>query len=356
MQHGPETEPSFNFMSDNRSEISQLGEFGLIDRINQQFTLTRTSSLKGIGDDAAVIGNGEDVTLISTDMLVEGIHFDLSYVPIQHLGYKAVAVNVSDIAAMNGTAEQITVSIAISNRFSIEAIDMLYAGIKLACENYKVDLVGGDTTSSASGLIISISVIGRAKKDNVVYRSGAQVNDIVCVTGDLGAAFLGLQVLEREKQVFLADPAMQPDIEKYEYLVGRQLKPEARTDIVFDLAEAGVRPTSMIDVSDGLASDIFHIVKNSGVGVRIYDDKVPIDHSAFETAIEFKLDPLTCALNGGEDYELLFTISQADQEKLKNHPDIHFIGYIHDRKDQNVLVTKEGNVVPLKAQGWDHFR
>ena len=343
-------------MSDNRSEISQLGEFGLIDRIKQQFTLGRASSLRGIGDDAAVIGNGEDVTLISTDMLVEGIHFDLSYVPIQHLGYKAVAVNVSDIAAMNAIAEQITVSIAISNRFSIEAIDHLYAGIKLACENYKVDLVGGDTTSSASGLIISISVIGRAKKDNVVYRSGAQVNDIVCVTGDLGAAFLGLQVLEREKQVFLADPAMQPDIEKYEYLVGRQLKPEARTDIVFDLAEAGVRPTSMIDVSDGLASDIFHIVKNSGVGVRIYDDKVPIDHSAFETAIEFKLDPLTCALNGGEDYELLFTISQADQEKLKNHPDIHFIGYIHDRKDQNVLVTKEGNVVPLKAQGWDHFR
>lgn len=356
MQHGPETEPVLNSMSDNRSEISQLGEFGLIDRINQQFTLTRTSSLKGIGDDAAVIGNGADVTLISTDMLVEGIHFDLSYVPIQHLGYKAVAVNVSDIAAMNGTAEQITVSIAISNRFSVEAIDLLYAGIKLACENYKVDLVGGDTTSSASGLIISISVIGRAKKDNVVYRSGAQVNDIVCVTGDLGAAFLGLQVLEREKQVFLADPAMQPDIEKYEYLVGRQLKPEARTDIIFDLAEAGVRPTSMIDVSDGLASDIFHIVKNSGVGVRIYDDKVPIDHSAFETAIEFKLDPLTCALNGGEDYELLFTINQADQDKLKNHPDIHFIGYIHDRKDQNVLVTKEGNVVPLKAQGWDHFR
>lgn len=355
-QRGPETEPLFFNMSDNRSEISQLGEFGLIDRIKQQFTLGRASSLRGIGDDAAVIGNGEDVTLISTDMLVEGIHFDLSYVPIQHLGYKAVAVNVSDIAAMNAIAEQITVSIAISNRFSIEAIDHLYAGIKLACENYKVDLVGGDTTSSASGLIISISVIGRAKKDNVVYRSGAQVNDIVCVTGDLGAAFLGLQVLEREKQVFLADPAMQPDIEKYEYLVGRQLKPEARTDIVFDLAEAGVRPTSMIDVSDGLASDIFHIVKNSGVGVRIYDDKVPIDHSAFETAIEFKLDPLTCALNGGEDYELLFTISQADQEKLKNHPDIHFIGYIHDRKDQNVLVTKEGNVVPLKAQGWDHFR
>ena len=343
-------------MSDIRSEINQLGEFGLIDRISQHFTLGRSSSLKGIGDDAAVIDNGDSVTLVSTDMLVEGIHFDLSYVPIQHLGYKAVAVNVSDIAAMNGTAEQITVSIAISNRFSVEAIDMLYAGIRSACESYKVDLVGGDTTSSASGLIISITAIGRGVRDNVVYRTGAKANDIICVTGDLGAAFLGLQILEREKQVFLADPAMQPDLEKYEYLVSRQLKPEARTDIVFDLAEAGVKPTAMIDVSDGLASDILHIGKSSGVGVRLYDDKIPIDHSAFETAIEFKLDPITCALNGGEDYELLFTISQSDQEKLKNHPDIHFVGYVHDHKDQNVLVTKEGNVVPLKAQGWDHFK
>ncbi|MDH4092206.1 MAG: thiamine-phosphate kinase [Cyclobacteriaceae bacterium] len=343
-------------MSETRSEISQLGEFGLIDRIQEKFALVNPTSLQGIGDDAAVIDAGDDCVLISTDMLVEGIHFDLAYVPIQHLGYKAVAVNVSDIAAMNGIAEQITVSIAISNRFSIEAIDALYAGIKAACENYKVDLVGGDTTSSAGGLIISIAVIGRANKDQIAYRSGAQVNDIICATGDLGAAFLGLQVLAREKEVYLTNPDMQPSIEKYEYLVGRQLKPEARTDIIFDLREAGIKPSSMIDISDGLASELFHIAKNSGVGVRIYDDKIPIDHIAYETAIEFKLDPITCALNGGEDYELLFTIAQADQEKIKNHPDIHFIGYVHDNKSQNVLITKEGNVVPLKAQGWDHFK
>ncbi len=343
-------------MSENRSEISQLGEFGLIDRIKGNFVLSNPASLVGIGDDAAVIDAGDDCVLISTDMLVEGIHFDLSYMPIQHLGYKAVAVNVSDIAAMNGKAEQITVSLALSNRFSIEAVDALYAGIKAACENYKVDLVGGDTTSSSSGLIISISVLGRAGKDKIAYRNGARLNDIICVTGGLGAAFLGLQVLEREKEVYLTNPEMQPSIEKYEYLVGRQLKPEARTDIVFDLQDAGVKPSSMIDISDGLASELFHIVKSSGVGVRIYDDKIPIDHVAYETAIEFNLDPITCALNGGEDYELLFTISKEDQEKIKNHPDIHFIGYIHDKKDQNVLVTKEGNVVPLRAQGWDHFK
>jgi thiamine-monophosphate kinase len=343
-------------MSENRIEISQLGEFGLIDRINGKFTLGNPTSLKGIGDDAAVIDAGDDCVLLSTDMLVEGIHFDLAYMPIHHLGYKSVAVNVSDIAAMNGKAEQITVSIALSNRFSVEAVDALYAGIKMACENYRVDLVGGDTTSSSSGLIISIAVLGRAKKDQVVYRSGAKVNDIICVTGDLGAAYMGLQVLEREKAVYLTNPEMQPSIEKYEYLVGRQLKPEARTDIVYDLLEAGVQPTSMIDVSDGLASELFHIAKSSGIGVRIYEDKIPIDHIAYETAIEFNLDPITCALNGGEDYELLFTIRQADQEKLKNHPDIHFIGYVHNQKDQNVLITKEGNPVPLRAQGWDHFR
>jgi len=343
-------------MSENRSEISQLGEFGLIDRIKGNFVIGNLTSLTGIGDDAAVIDAGDDCILISTDMLVEGIHFDLSYVPIQHLGYKAVAVNVSDIAAMNGKAEQITVSLALSNRFSIEAIDALYAGIKAACENYKVDLIGGDTTSSSSGLIISISVLGRAGKEKIAYRSGARVNDIICVTGDLGAAFLGLQVLEREKEVYLTNPEMQPSIEKYEYLVGRQLKPEARTDIVFDLHDAGIKPSSMIDISDGLASELFHLVKNSGVGVRIYDDKIPIDHIAYETAIEFNLDPITCALNGGEDYELLFTISREDQEKIKNHPDIHFIGYVHDKKDQNVFVTKEGNVVPHRAQEWDHFK
>jgi thiamine-monophosphate kinase len=343
-------------MSENRSEIQNLGEFGLIDRISQKFTLENSTSLKGIGDDAAVIDAGEDCLLISTDMLVEGIHFNFSYVPIHHLGYKAVAVNVSDIAAMNGRAEQITVSLALSNRFSVEAIDALYAGIKAACENYKVDLVGGDTTTSSSGLVISITVVGRAKKDKIAYRSGAEPNDIICVTGDLGAAFAGLQVLEREKAIFLANPDMQPDIEKYEYLVGRQLKPEARTDIVFDLAEANVKPTAMIDVSDGLASELFHIARNSGVGMRIYEDKVPIDHLTYETAIEFKLDPITCALNGGEDYELLFTISKSDQEKIKNHPDIHFIGYVHERKNENLLVTKQGTAVPLRAQGWDHFK
>jgi thiamine-monophosphate kinase len=343
-------------MSEIRSEIKQLGEFGLIDRIQQQFTLNNTSSRTGIGDDAAVIDAGDDCLLVSTDMLVEGIHFDLAYTPIQHLGYKAVAVNVSDIAAMNGRAEQITVSLALSNRFSIEAVDALYAGIKSACENYKVDLVGGDITSSSSGLVISITALGRANREQITYRSGAKPNDIICVTGDLGAALAGLQVLEREKEVFLANPDMQPDLEKYQYLVGRQLKPEARTDIIFDLAEAGVKPSAMIDVSDGLASDLLHIAKDSQVGIRIYEDKVPIDHSTYETAIEFKLDPITCALNGGEDYELLFTIAKSDQEKIKNHPDIHFIGYIHERKSENVLITKAGTAVPLQAQGWDHFK
>jgi thiamine-monophosphate kinase len=343
-------------MSEKRIEINQLGEFGLIDRISKNFSLANASSIKGIGDDAAVIDAGGDTCiLISTDMLVEGIHFDLSYVPIHHLGYKAVAVNVSDIAAMNGKAEQITVSLALSNRFSVDAVDALYQGIKAACDNYNIDLIGGDTTSSVSGLVISVSVVGRIKKEKIAYRSGAKVNDIICVTGDLGAAFMGLQVLEREKEVYLTNPDMQPDIEKYEYLVSRQLKPEARTEIIFDLEEAGVIPTSMIDVSDGLASELFHIGKNSNVGVRIYEDKVPVDQQAYETAIEFKMDPITCALNGGEDYELLFTIDKADQDKIKNHPDIHLIGYVHERKDQHVMITKQGSVVPLRAQGWDHF-
>jgi thiamine-monophosphate kinase len=343
-------------MEDKRLEINKLGEFGLIDRIRQKFSLTHQNSVFGIGDDAAVMESGADYLLLSTDMLVEGIHFDLAYVPIHHLGYKAVAVNVSDIAAMNGKAEQITVSIALSNRFSVDAVDALYAGIQAACSNYKVDLVGGDTTSSASGLIISISAVGRVPKNKIAYRSGAKENDILCVTGDLGGAFMGLQVLEREKQVFLSNPDMQPGLEKYDYIVGRQLKPEARSEIVFDLEEFGIIPTSMIDVSDGLASELLHISKESNVGIRLYEDKVPIDQLTFESAVEFNLDPITCALNGGEDYELLFTIHKADQEKIKNHPDIHMIGYIHTRADQNVMITKEGNVVPLRAQGWDHLR
>jgi thiamine-monophosphate kinase len=343
-------------MESKRLEINELGEFGLIERIRSKFDKRQSKTVFGIGDDAAVLDAGDEYILISTDTLVEGIHFDLAYMPVQHLGYKSVAVNVSDIAAMNGKAEQITVTIALSNRFSVEAVDALYAGIKAACENYNVDLVGGDTTSSTSGLIISVSVIGRVAKNKVAYRSGAKENDIVCVTGDLGGAFMGLQVLEREKQAFLSDPAMQPRLEKYDYIVGRQLKPEARAEIILDLEEFGVIPTSMIDVSDGLASELLHISKESKVGVRVYEDKVPIDELTYETAVEFNLDPITCALNGGEDYELLFTINKSDQEKVKNHPDVHMIGYIHPRQDQNVMITKSGTLVPLRAQGWDHFQ
>lgn len=344
-------------MSTKRVEISQLGEFGLINRIHQGTTLRNASSLTGIGDDAAVIASaGPECFLLATDMLVEGIHFDLSYFPLRHVGYKSVVVNVSDIAAMNGHPEQVTVSMAISNRFSVEAIDELYTGIHAACENYKVDLVGGDTTSSLSGLVLSVSVVGKVAKDNIAYRGGARPADIICVTGDLGAAYLGLQVLEREKQVFLSDPSMQPGLEKYEYLVGRMLRPEARTDIVFDLSEQGIKPTSMIDVSDGLASELLHLSEMSGHGVRIFEDKIPIDAKTYDTAVEFNLDPITCALNGGEDYELLFTISQGDYEKIKMHPDIHFIGYVHDDSRQNVLITKAEQVIPLRAQGWDHLK
>lgn len=343
-------------MNDRRSEISELGEFGLIDRMHQQVSIKNKSTIMGMGDDAAVLEGGDDCILFAADMLVEGVHFDLSYVPIKHLGYKAVAINVSDIAAMNGIATQITVSLAISNRFSVEAIEELYAGMEAACKNYNVDLVGGDTTSSTSGLIISIAVLGRSAKEKVTYRSGAKNNDIICVTGDLGAAYLGLQILEREKEVYLANPDMQPDLEKYEYMVGRQLRPEARTDMVFELDEKKVIPTSMIDISDGLASELLHISKHSSVGVRIFEDKIPVDTQAYETAIELKLDPITCALNGGEDYELLFTISQGDYEKIKVHPDIHFIGYVHENANQNIMITKQENVVPLKAQGWQHFR
>ena len=342
-------------MEEKRTEISTLGEFGLIDRIKSKFSLQRKSSLVGIGDDAAVIDAGEEVILLSTDLLMEGIHFDLSYMPLQHLGHKAVTANVSDISAMNGIPEQIVVGLAISNRFSVEAVDALYEGIRAACDSYKVDLVGGDTSASPSGLIISISVLGRTKKGNEVYRSGAKDKDIICVTGDLGGAYVGLQVLEREKEVFLTDPNMQPQLDQYEYAVGRQLRPKARMDIIYELADLEIKPTAMIDVSDGLASELFHLSKSSGVGMRIFEDKIPIDQDAFNAAVEFKLDPFTCALNGGEDYELLFTISQGDFEKVKNHSDIHFIGYVHPDPKQNVLIMKSGTVVPLRAQGWNHF-
>jgi thiamine-monophosphate kinase len=342
-------------MADQRTEIADLGEFGLIDRIRSGFSAQNHTSLTGIGDDAAVIDIGGENLLVSTDMLLEGIHFDLSYMPLQHLGYKSVAVNVSDIAAMNGKPEQIVIGLGLSNRFSLGAVDLLYEGIQAACKNYKVDLVGGDTTASSSGLVISITAIGRAPKEKTVLRSGAKTNDIICVTGDLGAAFMGLQILQREKEVFQVNPEMKPDLEKYEYLVGRQLKPEARMDIVYDLLEKNIVPTSMIDISDGLASELLHLGKNSGAGIKIFEEKIPIDPETYETAIEFKVDPTTAAMNGGEDYELLFTIKPSDFEILKNHPDVHFIGHMHDNLNQNVMISKQGTVVPVQAQGWKHF-
>jgi thiamine-monophosphate kinase len=343
-------------MEGDRTELSTIGEFGLIARLGKGFSLTHKESIKGIGDDAAVLDmGGEEFTLISTDMLLEGVHFDLSYTPLQHLGYKAVAVNVSDIAAMNGIPKQIVVGIAVSNRFAVEAVEALYEGIKLACEDYKVDLVGGDTTSSRSGLVISISVLGSVEKEKVAYRSTAQAGNILCVTGDLGGAYVGLQVLEREKQVYLVNPDMQPQLEGKDYVLQRQLKPQARMDIIHELRELDIVPTSMIDVSDGLASEVMHICKNSNVGATLFEDKLPIDGTTYNTAVEFNFDPTICALNGGEDYELLFTIKQEDYEKVKNHPDIFFIGYINETVKGINLVTKSGTALPLEAQGWKHF-
>ncbi len=341
---------------EKRTEISDLGEFGLIERLSKGITTKSPNTIKGVGDDAAVLGGQEgQLMLISSDMLLEGIHFDLSYMPLQHLGYKSIAVNVSDIAAMNGIPHQVTVNLGLSNRFSVEAVELLYEGIQAAAKNYNLDIVGGDTTASAAGLVISISIIGYAVEKDIVYRNGAKDGDILCVTGDLGAAYMGLQVLEREKQEFLANPEMQPKLEEYNYIVGRQLRPNARMDIIHELKDLGVKPTSMIDVSDGLVSDVFHICKNSDLGVSIYEDKLPIDKQAFETAAEFQIDPNAAALNGGEDYELLFTIHQDDFEKLKNHPDIHTIGYMHPKEKGKVMVTRSQNVVELQAQGWKHF-
>ena len=339
----------------NRTELQSLGEFGLIRRISADVTLQNPESVRGIGDDAAVMDVGSQYLLISTDMLVEGVHFDLSYVPLKHLGYKAVAVNVSDIAAMNGVPKQITVGLALSNRFSVEAIDELYEGIRAACRSYQVDLVGGDTTTSNAGLILSVSVMGLVDKEKVVYRNTARPNDVVCVTGDLGAAYVGLQLLEREKRVFLTNPDMQPELEGKDYLLQRQLRPEARTDFVRALRELDVVPTAMIDVSDGLASELLHICGQSGAGARIIEQKIPIDALTYDNAVELSLDPITCALNGGEDYELLFTIRPADYEKLKNHPDVAFIGYLTDQPQTVELVTEVGNAYPVKAQGWEHF-
>jgi thiamine-monophosphate kinase len=342
-------------MSDKRTEIGEIGEFGLIDHLSEKIIIKHNSTLKGIGDDAAVIEAGDHVKVVTTDLLLEGVHFDLSYAPLPHLGFKAVVVNVSDVAAMNAIPRQITVSIALSNRFSVEAVDALYSGINAAAEHYGVDVIGGDTTASRSGLVISITAIGEAKKEQLSFRSGAKVNDIVCVTGDLGGALVGLQILEREKQVYLANPEMTPELDGFQYVTGRQLRPEARMDIIHELREMEIVPTSMIDVSDGLASELFHICKASEVGVTIYEDKLPIDKQTFDTAVELNLDPITCVLNGGEDYELLFTIDQKDFSKLEKHPDIHFIGHVTKAEDGKLMVTKSGTVVSLKAQGWKHF-
>jgi thiamine-monophosphate kinase len=336
--------------------LKDLGEFGLIARLSQDIQLQNPESLLGIGDDAAVIDqNNGLVTLVSKDLLMEGVHFDLHYVPLKHLGYKAIAVNVSDIAAMYGTPKQVLVGLAVSNVFSVEDVEALYEGMKVACEDYKVDLVGGDTTSSKIGLVLSITVLGVAAKEEVVYRKGAAENDIICVTGDLGAAFAGLQVLEREKQVFLSNPDMQPELDGYNYVVERQLKPSARMDVVHELKELGVKPTSMIDVSDGLASEIIHLCKASNLGCAIFEDKFPIDSETDQTLIELSIDPITAALNGGEDYELLMTIKQADFEKLKNNSHLHFIGYMSALSNGRKLVTKGGNAIDLKAQGWVHY-
>jgi len=341
---------------EKRTEIQELGEFGLIDRMTKNFVNHNESSKIGVGDDAAVLDCGNDYMLLSTDMLVEGVHFDLSYMPIQHLGYKSISINVSDIAAMNGIPQQIVVSLGLSNRFSVEAVEKLYEGMEAACKDFKVDLVGGDTTSSPSGLIISVSITGKVERDKVALRSRVEKGDIICATGDLGGAFIGLQVLEREKQVFLANPDMQPDLQKYPYIAERQLKPKARMDIIYELAEMNVKPKGMIDISDGLASELFHLSKQSEVGFFIYEDKLPIDKQTYDTAVEFNLDPITAVLNGGEDYELLFSVGQDDYEKLKKHPDIHFIGYAAEKEKGINLVTKNQNVVPIKAQGWDHFK
>jgi thiamine-monophosphate kinase len=343
-------------MDIKRTEIDKLGEFGLIDHLTSSISLVNANSIKGIGDDAAVIdiGNG-NVSLISTDMLIEGVHFDLTYLPLKYLGYKAVAVNVSDICAMNGVAEQITVSIALSNRFPVEAVEELYDGIKSACSNYNVDLVGGDTTSTLSGLVISISVVGRAKKEDVVFRSGAKEHDLIVVTGDLGGAYMGLQILEREKKVFKENPQIQPDLDGHDYILQRQMRPEARVDVVKYLKELEVCPTSMIDISDGLASELFHICKSSSVGCHIYDEKIPIDAQTSMTALEFELDPSTCALNGGEDYELLFTVAQKDYEKIKGNPHMTIIGHVTDANEGMYYIDKQGSAVELKAQGWSHF-
>ncbi len=339
----------------DRTDISKLGEFGLIDHLTKEFPIDSTYTILGVGDDAAVLKNVSGTTLVATDMLVEGIHFDLMYQPLMHLGYKSVAVNVSDIYAMNARPHQITVSVAISNRFSVEALDELYAGIRKACEIYQVDLVGGDTTTSQSGLIISVTAIGQAMPENIVYRSGAKPGDLLVTTGDLGAAYIGLQLLEREKKIFMENPDIKPDLENQDYLVGRMLKPEARKDIFEELERKKLKPTSMIDISDGLASELFHLCERSGVNGYIEEEMIPIAQETKEMAFNFNIDPTIAALNGGEDYELLFTVNPKDRASVMQMADATIIGEITETGSGIMLHSKGGKIHPLKAQGWQHF-
>lgn len=338
-----------------RTEIETLGEFGLIKRLTKNFKNKQKSTVKGVGDDAAVIGSGKNLSLLSTDLLIEGVHFDLAYVPFKHLGYKAVVVNVSDIYAMNGTPRQITFSIALSNRFSLEAIDELYEGIKAACKHYEVDLVGGDTSSSLESLFLSVTAVGQVQKDKISYRSGAKTGDLICVTGDLGAAYVGIQLLERENHVYLETPDVKPDLEDQDYIVGRQLKPEARKDIIRIFGENELVPTAMIDVSDGLSSDLFHICEQSKVGCLLLEDQLPIHEDTYQMALKFNIDPTMCALNGGEDYELLFTVHPSQDELVQNSPYWSIIGEITEASEGKYLISKSNKKHELTAQGWTAF-
>lgn len=345
------------FENRERTELSDLGEFGLIEHLTRTFVHANSSTITGVGDDAAVIDNGgEEFLLVSTDSLFEGVHFDLAFHPLKHLGYKAVATAISDIYAMNGDAKQVLVAIALSNRFSLEAVEELYDGIKIACEKYAVDLVGGDTTASPKGLCLTVTAVGSVAKNKIARRSGAAENDLLVVTGDLGAAYMGLQILEREKKVFLEHPGAQPDLQGYEYVIGRQLRPDARMDVIKILGELNIVPGCMIDISDGLASEVHHLGIHSGCGFDIYDEKLPIDPQVMSTALDFDLNPSVVALNGGEDYELLFTVAQEHYDKIKNHPDFTIIGHATAEKNQFRLIGKSGAAFEIQAQGWQHFK
>ena len=337
--------------------ISKLGEFGLIEHLTKDIKSKNKETIEGIGDDAAILDYGDNLQVVTTDLLVEGIHFNLMYVPLKHLGYKSIMVNLSDVFAMNAQPLQVTVSLAISNKFSVEAIDELYKGMREACDKFNVDLVGGDTTSSLTGLVISITALGKVKKEKIARRSGAKINNLIVVTGDLGGAYMGLQLLERENEVFKVDNNMKPQLEGYDYILKRQLRPEARGDIIEFFKEENIIPTSMIDISDGLSSELLHICKESNVGCNLYEDKVPLDNQTKKFAEELNINPLETALNGGEDYELLFTINMNDYEKLKNNPDFTFIGNITEKeKGANLVTTLDGRSIPLTAQGWNPLK